>query len=146
MTWPWTEPDPTRLEHDLAAERRALRDLSSRLQAAQDEMAALRASLVERTHERDVATRAAEATEAKFLVVTDALAYERQRGKDLADRLLALTDRRALAAFRGEAAPLAPIEVEAPRSPRAPIVGAAGTYDPAKVDIESLFRLQDDRP
>ena len=146
MMWFASRPDPASIEHDLAAERRALRDISTRLSAANDEMAALRASLVERTHERDTAIRASEAAEAKFLVVTDALAYERQRNKELADRLLALTDRRALAAFRGEIAPPVQVETEPPRSPRAPIVGAAGTYDPAKVDIEALFRMQDNRP
>ena len=144
MTWPWrTEVDARRLEHDLSAERRALRDLSSRLQAAQDDLAAMRASLVERTHERDVAVHTAQAAEAKFTFCADALAYERQRNKDLADRIMALTDRRSLQVLRGEAPPAPPIETEPPRPPRAPIQGLAGNFDPSKVDIEALFRMPD---
>ena len=144
MTWPWrTETDTAQLIHDLATERRALRDLSSRLQTAQDDLAALRASLVERTHERDVAVHSAQAAEAKFTFCADALAYERQRNKDLADRLTALLDRRALQTLRGELPPQAPIETEPPRPLRAPIQGMAGNFDPSKVDIEALFRMPD---
>ena len=144
MTWPWARPDALASEREVtAAATSTLNDLSRLLQVREEEVAALRASLVERTHERDTAQRAAEAAEAKFTFCADALAAERLRNKELLDRLMALTDRRSLQVLRGEVAPAAPVETEAPRPLRAPVQGMAGQFDPSKVDIEALFRMPD---